>query len=89
MGFSKTYGIKGIGYNGPVYQAIKTEGNKAVLTFNNAPYLTSYKKDLTLFEIAGADKVFYPAEAKVDKNKVTVQSSKVKNPVAVRYAFKE
>ncbi|MDQ8005870.1 MAG: sialate O-acetylesterase [Pedobacter sp.] len=86
---AKTYNIKGIGYNGPVYNSMKIEGNKAVLTFDNAPYLTSYKKDLTLFEVAGADKVFYPAEAKLSKNEVTVQSSKVQNPVAVRYAFKE
>jgi len=41
------------------------------------------------FEIAGADKVFYPATAKiVNKKKVFVKSDKVANPIAVRYAWR-
>jgi sialate O-acetylesterase len=40
------------------------------------------------FEIAGNDKVFYPAEAIIDKHKtVYVKSENVPNPVAVRYAW--
>ena len=39
------------------------------------------------FEIAGADKVFHPAKAWVNRNRVYVTSSSVKQPVAVRYAF--
>jgi sialate O-acetylesterase len=38
------------------------------------------------FEIAGSDKVFYPANAKiVDRKKVFVSNDKVPSPVAVRY----
>lgn len=85
----KTYGIKGIGYNAPVLKEMIINGNKAVLSFNNAPYLTSLEKPLTLFEVAGSDKVFYPAKATIKTNTVTVVSDKVSNPVAVRYAFKE
>jgi sialate O-acetylesterase len=85
----KTYGIKGIGYNAPVLKEMKVDGSKAVLSFNNAPYLTSFEKPLTLFEVAGSDKVFYPAKATILANVVTVQSDKVSTPVAVRYAFKE
>jgi sialate O-acetylesterase len=86
---AKTYGIEGIGYQGPTYKSMKVDGNKAFLSFDHAPYLTSYRKPLTLFEVAGADKVFYPAAAKIDKNTVIVSSDKVQNPIAVRYAFKE
>lgn len=86
---AKTYGIAGIGYQSPCYKSIKIEGEKAILTFDYAPYLTSFRKPLTLFEVAGEDKVFYPAAASLDKNKVSVSSDKVKNPVAVRYAYKE
>ncbi len=86
---AKTYGINGIGYQGPTYKSMKIDGDKAILIFDDAPYLTSYRKPLTLFEIAGADKVFHPADAKIDKNTVTVTSDMVKTPVAVRYAFKE
>ena len=86
---SETYKIKGIGYQAPVYKSMEIEGDKATLNFDFALYLTSFKKPLTLFEIAGKDKVFYPAEAKINQGQVVVQSDKVPNPIAVRYAFKE
>ncbi|MEJ5993784.1 sialate O-acetylesterase [Pedobacter sp. Du54] len=85
----QTYGIKGIAYKSPELSRMKIDSEKAVLTFDNAPYLTSYRKPLTLFEIAGEDKVFYPATATLKANQVTVQSDKVTKPVAVRYAYKE
>ena len=37
--------------------------------------------------IAGEDKIFYPAEAKIEIDKLLVWSKQVKKPVAVRYAF--
>jgi sialate O-acetylesterase len=42
---------------------------------------------LTGFAIAGADKKFVWADAKVDGNCVVVSSAKVPAPVAVRYAW--
>lgn len=85
----KTYGIKGIGFQAPMFKKMTVEQNKAILTFDHAPYLTSFEKPLTLFEIAGKDKVFFPAVARMSKGTVTVYSDKVNQPVAVRYAFKE
>jgi sialate O-acetylesterase len=85
----KTYNIKGIGYNAPQYKEMLIEGSKVTVTFSNAPYLTTMEKPLTLFEVAGADKVFYPAKATVKANQVILQSDRVTAPVAVRYAFKE
>jgi sialate O-acetylesterase len=85
----KTYGIKGIGYNAPLFKEMTIKGDKAMLSFNYAPYLTSFEKPLTLFEIAGSDKVFYQAKATIVAGTVVVQSEKVSAPVAVRYAFKE
>ncbi|RZJ41787.1 MAG: sialate O-acetylesterase, partial [Chryseobacterium sp.] len=41
------------------------------------------------FEVAGTDKKFYPAKAAITGSSVTVTSEQVKNPVAVRYAFKD
>jgi sialate O-acetylesterase len=37
--------------------------------------------------VAGNDKIFYPAEAKIIGNKFIVWSAKVKQPVAVRFGF--
>ena len=43
---------------------------------------------LTGFEIAGEDRVFYPADARIDKGAVIVSSASVAAPVAVRYAWR-
>lgn len=85
----KTYEIKGIVYNAPEYRSMTVESDKAILTFDHAPYLTSYRKALTLFEMAGDDQVFYPAKAEIKANQVVVQCDKVSKPVSVRYAYKE
>jgi len=39
-------------------------------------------------EVAGADRKFYPATAKVEGNALVVKSEQVPHPVAVRYAWK-
>ena len=53
--------------------------------------LTSFGKALTDFEIAGEDKLFHPAQARIQNDRngvITVWSDAVKNPVSVRYACK-
>ena len=49
---------------------------------------TTYGKPLTGFEVAGADRIFHPAEARLVRNIIEVSSDKVDEPIAVRYAFK-
>lgn len=44
-------------------------------------------KQLTHFEIAGADQKFVPAKAKVEGNAVVVWAPKINEPHAVRFAF--
>lgn len=90
IALAKTYGKKGIAYESPVYRSMKITGDKAVLRFDHAPNgLTSKEKDLGNFEIAGVDKIFYPATATIQSGgRVEVKSDKVSSPVAVRYAFK-
>ncbi|MCB0518787.1 MAG: beta galactosidase jelly roll domain-containing protein [Lewinellaceae bacterium] len=39
------------------------------------------------FEVAGADRIFYVAEANVEEDKVVIFSDKVSDPVSVRYAW--
>ena len=88
-----TYGKKGFDYASPEYDSMEVVKGKVRLSFRNAGLgLTSYYQELKNFEIAGEDKVFYPAKAYIMKheNKVYVEvgSQSVANPVAVRYAFK-
>jgi sialate O-acetylesterase len=60
------------------------------LTFDNAPMgLTSFGKELANFEVAGANKRFFPAKAFITNTGITVFTPLVSEPVAVRYAFKD
>jgi len=87
----KTYGIKGIEYMPPVYKSMERKENKIQISFSNADRgICPMWTDLKYFEIAGADKVFYPAKAEIEtkSTRLTVWSDKVPEPVAVRYAYK-
>lgn len=86
---NQTYGYKTIDYAAPTYQSLEVKDGGIVLKFKNANLgLYSYD-ELTGFEIAGDDKVFHPATAKIVSRKdVIVQSDKVPNPIAVRYAWR-
>lgn len=81
----ETYGVEGIACRGPEYQEMVIKGSLAELSFNEK--LTSFGKELKLFELAGTDKVFYPAEAQIKGNRIILTSEKVPAPVAARYAF--
>jgi sialate O-acetylesterase len=86
----KTYGIKGIACDGPVLKEMKVEGNQVKLTFDNTPNgIMSINKELFCFEVAGANKRFFPAKAFVTNDGVTLMSPSVATPVSVRYAFKD
>ncbi|TAM94558.1 MAG: sialate O-acetylesterase [Chitinophagaceae bacterium] len=84
------YQRKGIAFASPVYKNMDIKGNVITVTFTNTPHgFTSWDKRISGFEIAGADKIFYPANAKIYRNSIEVESDKVPDPVAVRYAFKD
>jgi sialate O-acetylesterase len=87
---AKTYGHKGIYPDSPSYREMKIDGKQIILSFNHAERGLSPWEDIKGFEIAGENKVFYPAEAKLGKkdDEIIVSSPKVKKPVAVRYCFK-
>lgn len=90
LALAQTYGIKGFGFSSPNYESLTVEKNTAVIKFQNVPNgLTSFGKELSLFEIAGADKKFYPAKAAIKGSSINVSAPEVKAPVAVRYAFKD
>ncbi|MEJ6981378.1 sialate O-acetylesterase [Pedobacter sp. P351] len=90
LALTNTYSFKGFGSASPLYKSLSVSGDVATVSFNNAANgLTSFSKEMNTFEIAGSDKVFYPAKATVNGSSVSVSSAMVKEPVAVRYAFKD
>ena len=74
--------------SGPLYKGLTIDKNKAVISFDHSEGLHATGDKLTYFEIAGEDKVFYTAEAKIKDGQVIVQSKKVKSPVTVRFAWR-
>ncbi|MBE9510177.1 MAG: beta galactosidase jelly roll domain-containing protein [Bacteroidetes bacterium] len=82
---------KDIVYSGPLYLSMKVKENKVEIIFSetgNGLISNNSSDDIKGFSIAGADKQFFWAEAKiVAGNKVVVWCNDVKSPVAVRYAW--
>ena len=67
---------------------MKVDKDKIRLFFNDAENgLVTKGGTPTEFYIAGEDKVFLPATAKVEGTTVLVWNKTVKNPVAVRFGF--
>jgi sialate O-acetylesterase len=83
----KTYGMKVVS-DGPTYRDMKVEGAAIRLSFDHTDGGLVCKGDaLTGFAIAGADKKFYNAEAKIDGTSIVVSSADVAAPVAVRFGW--
>ena len=86
---SDVYGRK-LTRSGPTFRRAKVEGSKMVLTFDDVGTGLRIRDGdkLEEFAVAGADRKWHWAEAKiVGKDRVEVWSSAVPQPVAVRYAF--
>lgn len=86
---NQTYGHKTVAFASPIFDSKEIKEGELILKFKNVESgLYSYN-GLEGFEIAGEDKIFYPANAKiVNRKNVSVKSDKVSNPVAVRYAWR-
>jgi sialate O-acetylesterase len=75
---------------GPMFRSAKAEGSRMVLTFDDVGAGLKIRDGdkLDEFAVAGADRKWHWAEAKiVGKNRVEVWSAEVPRPVAARYAF--
>jgi sialate O-acetylesterase len=85
---SETYHLAGVVYKSPMYKSMEVHGDKIVVSLENAPsgLVLKDKEPRELF-IAGEDKVFYPAQAKIEGSRLIVSAAQVKKPVAVRYQF--
>jgi sialate O-acetylesterase len=84
-----TYGENNIVYSGPIYQSSTIDGNKITIIFSNvgSGLINNDGEELNQFAIAGSDKKFVWAKAKIDGDKVIVWNDDVANPMYVRYAW--
>lgn len=86
---AKDYG-RDLIFSSPLYKSSKVEAGAMRITFDHVGKGLKVRDSgkLKRFEIAGANKVWHWAEAKISgTDSVLVSSTEVKEPVAVRYAW--
>ena len=96
LALNKTYGMSSIICDSPSYKDMQVKNDTVMIHFNNECGGMSRFKDITGFEVAGADKVFHPAKAEhfwqpgggYWDECIIIKSDQVKEPVAVRYCFR-
>jgi sialate O-acetylesterase len=76
-------------YAGPLYQSSTIEGNKIVISFTHTGtgLTTNDGEPLAELAIAGEDKKFVWAHARINGDKIIVSNEEVPNPKYVRYAW--
>jgi len=89
IALNQLYGVT-VPYLNPMFHSMKVDGNKAVLTFQNAGNGLVARDKFGYargFEMAGADKKWYYAQAQIKDGTVLVSCPEVAVPAAVRYAW--
>lgn len=88
LALSETYHQQNIAYKIPMYKNMQVEKSRIRIYLTNAEKGLMSKGALSEFYISGEDKIFKPAEVKIEKNSIVVWSKDVPNPVAVRFGFR-
>lgn len=83
------YGEKDLVASGPLCHSVIKEGDKIIISFDNigSGLVIKGGGDLNYFSVAGINRKFYWAEARIENNKVIVRCDDVPDPVYVRYAW--
>ena len=73
----------------PRYEGLTVKGRKAVVTFSatGGALRTADGTAPRCFELAGENLRFHPAQAKIDGDRIILESEQVKKPCVVRYAW--
>jgi len=88
LALHNTYGFSQILANGPLYKSYSLDKDEVIIQLDNiGGGLICKDKEISQFQIAGADKIFIPAQAKIVGNTIVVTNKDIKNPIAVRYSF--
>lgn len=85
LALAQLYG-RDVETSGPSFVRAERDGAALRVHFAHAAGLRASAADGP-FELAGADRVFHPARARVDGQTLVVESAAVPEPVAVRYAW--
>lgn len=84
---AKTYG-KDVYCSGPAYKGMTRAGSGIRIAFDYTADGLFFKGGAPVgLEIAGADRIFHPATARIEAGTIIVSSEKVPQPEAVRFGF--
>lgn len=88
---NRTYGCRQFPVESPRYRSHRIEGREAWVAIDSPADGVCRNYDIRGFEIAGADKVFHPADARFvwQTNEIVLTSPEVDAPVAVRYGWRD
>lgn len=92
LALNRKYGKKQFLCESPRYKSHTVKGNEVWVAIDSKENGICRNYDIRGFEVAGKDKVFYPADnARLNwqTNEIVVSSDKVPEPVAVRYCFND
>ncbi|TDF91823.1 sialate O-acetylesterase [Paenibacillus piri] len=83
------YGDEAVVASGPMLRSAKIDGNRIILSFDDrgSGLVAKGGDRLRHFAIAGADRSFVWADARIEDECVAVWHSRVPNPIYVRYAW--
>lgn len=78
-------------YSGPMYRSMQVAGDSIRLFFDHVGKGLAARNDTVLmgFEVAGKDKKFRPATARIAGDEIILTSPEVPQPLAARYAWKD
>ena len=96
LALNQTYGMKTLGCLSPSFRDMRVTGNYIDIHLDNDFGAINRFEDIQGFEVAGEDRVFYPATAThfwqegggYWDETIRISSPKVEKPVAVRYCFR-
>ena len=75
-------------YSGPIFDAMRVEDRKAILSFRHVSGgLEAKGGQLIGFVVAGSERRFVRAEARIVGDRVEVWSPEVDRPIAIRYCW--
>jgi sialate O-acetylesterase len=89
---ARDYGRKDLVHCGPLLDKVRIDGAKAILSFKHVGgglKNASKGKGLKFFELAGKDRKYAPADARIEGDTVVVQSKSIPKPIYVRYLFRK
>jgi sialate O-acetylesterase len=87
LALNRVYGITGDD-TGPTFAGATREAGALRVRFTYASGLNAREKPAQSLEVAGVDRKFFPATAKIERDTLLVSAPQVKEPVAVRYAWR-